>query len=294
MRILVAGALGEVGRSVSKALVREGHVVVPVSSRAPLAGSETLGLIQAGELIRKRQVDLLVVASSQGDHRGIVASGINTCEELAPVVSATGIPSVLLSTLRVLEGYSQPIAEDVTASPNSDYARANAANEALWLRESGSNGVVLRIANYFCIPQAIDSPQTRLLPWSLVTEACDSDAITVKSGPRTSREFVGDEDVARAIEVLARRRPESRICATLPGYVANLGELTSIVEEAFSIEGLPVPISSFGTQDTTPTSVIATWLAANGWTSTLSQAHIVESIRIWLRRYHCDSASPRT
>lgn len=284
MRILVAGALGEVGRSVSSSLEGEGHEVVPVSSRAPRAGSNALSLVQASELIRNRHVDLVVVASSQGDHRGVATSGINTCEVLAPVVSESGLPSVLLSTLRVLEGYAQSIHEGSPALPTSDYARANAINEKLWLQESGSRGSVLRVANYFCAPQAVDSPQTRLLPWSLVTEALVFGSITVKSGPGTSREFVNDTDVARAIQVLAAATPEAGICATLPGYPTNLDNLVTLVQKAFSEIGRPALESSFGVDNVTPTPVTASWLESQAWRSSLSQKEIVQTIVDWVRK----------
>lgn len=284
MRILVAGALGEVGRSVSSSLEGGGHEVVPVSSRALRAGSNAINLVQASELIRNRHVDLVVVASSQGDHRGVATSGTNTCEVLAPVVSKTGLPSVLLSTLRVLEGYAQSIHEDSPALPTSGYARANAINEELWLQESGPRGSVLRVANYFCAPQAVDSPQTRLLPWSLVTEALVSGSITVKSGPGTSREFVNDTDVARAIQVLASETPGAGICATLPGYSTNLENLVLLAQQAFSEIGQPVPDSSFGVDNVTPTPVTASWLESQGWRSTLTQKQIVQTIVNWVRK----------
>lgn len=284
MRILVAGALGEVGRSVSNSLESGGHQVVPVSSRAPRPGANALSLVQGCELIRNRQVDLVVVASSQGDHREAATSGINTCELLAPVVCESGLPSVLLSTLRVLEGYAHSIHEDAPAHPTSDYARANANNEKLWLQESGPRGSVLRVANYFCAPQAVDSPQTRLLPWSLVTDALVVDSITVKSGPGTSREFVSDTDVARAIQVLAAETPEARICASLPGYPTNLENLVSLVQRACSEVGRSAPDSRFGVDNSTPTPVTASWLESQGWESTLSDKEIVQTIVDWVRK----------
>jgi|GEM_PF-1045561 len=278
MRILMAGARGEVGRSVSEALTNEGHVVTPVSSRISHVGPPVLSLSQASDLIHHGEVDLLVIASSRGDHRGVAVSGTNTCEALTPAVSATGLPSVLLSTLRVLEGHTEATSEDAPASPTSDYARANALNEEIWLKDSEPSGSVLRIANYFCVPQGVNSPQNKLLPWSLMTEAVESGSITVRSGPRTSREFVSPSDVGQALLLLATDSPPSRICATLPGHVANMGDLVLDVKEAFSITGRPDPAASFGIEDVIPTQVSASWLAARGWTSTLDRAQIVRGI----------------
>jgi nucleoside-diphosphate-sugar epimerase len=278
MRILVAGALGEVGSSVSKALISAGHSLFPVSSRIAQVGSTAVSLAQASDLIYNNEVDLLVVASSRGDHRGIADSGTNTCEALTPAVSVKGLPSVLLSTLRVLEGHTESTSEDAPASPTSDYAQANARNEEVWLKESGPSGSVLRIANYFCVPQGVNSPQNKLLPWSLMTEAVESGSITVRSGPRTSREFVSPSDVAQAILLVAKDSPPSRICATLPGHLANMGDLVLDVKEAFSMNGRPDPVASFGIEDVIPTEVSASWLASHGWSSTLDRDQIVRAI----------------
>ena len=274
----MAGARGEVGLSLSEALTNEGHVVTPVSSRISHVGPPVLGLSQASDLIHHGEVELLVIASSRGDHRGVAVSGTNTCEALTPAVSATGLPSVLLSTLRVLEGHTEATHEDAPALPTSDYAQANARNEEVWLKESGPSGSVLRIANYFCVPQGVNSPQNKLLPWSLVTEALESGSITVRSGARTSREFVSASDVGRAILLLATDSPPLRICATLPGHVANMGDLVSDIKEAFSMAGRPDPIASFGIEDVIPTEVAASWLASHGWISTLDRTEIVRGI----------------
>lgn len=292
MRILMAGALGEVGLSVSEALTNEGHVVIPVSSRISLVGPPVLSLSQASDLIHDNEVDCLVIASSRGDHRGAAVSGANTCEALTPAVSATGLPSVLLSTLRVLEGHTEATHEDAPALPTSDYAQDNARNEEVWLKESGPSGSVLRIANYFCVPQGVNSPQNKLLPWSLMTEAVNSGAITVRSGPRTSREFVSPRDVGQAILLLATERPPSRICATLPGHLTNMGDLVSDVKEAFSMAGQPAPVARFGIKDAIPTQVSASWLASHGWKSTLDRAQIVHGMRSQLLHiYHGDKRS---
>lgn len=278
MRILVAGARGEVGSSVSNALIIAGHTVVPVSSRISQVGSTAISLTQASDLIYNSEVDLLVVASSRGDYRDANTSGTNTCEALVSVVSQTGLPAVLLSTLRVLEGYAYPIPEDASAFPTSDYAQANAGNEDLWLQESGPSGSVLRVTNYFCVPQGMNSPQSKLLPWSLVTEAGESGSITVRSGPKITREFVSQQDLGQAILLLATERPPSRICATLPGHVTNMEDLVSAVKEAYSMTGRPPPVANFGIEIPVPMMVNASWLASHGWASTLDRDQIVPAI----------------
>jgi nucleoside-diphosphate-sugar epimerase len=292
MRILMAGARGEVGLSVSEALTNEGHVVTPVSSRISHVGPPLLSLSQASDLIHNGEVDLLVIASSRGDHRGVAVSGTNTCEALTPAVSATGLPSVLLSTLRVLEGHTEATSEDAPASPTSDYAQANARNEEVWLKESGPSGSVLRLANYFCVPQGVNSPQNKLLPWSLMTEAVESGSITVRSGAGTSREFVSASDVGRAILLLATDSPPTRVCATLPGHVANMRDLVLNVKEAFSMTGRPDPLASFGIEDVIPTEVAASWLASHGWISALDRTEIVRGITSELLHNYSGNTQP--
>ena len=79
MRILVAGALGEVGRSVSIALVDSGHEVLPVSSRAPIRGtSDAIDLAAAVVAISEGRVDAVMSAAGRGDRRAAERTGLES------------------------------------------------------------------------------------------------------------------------------------------------------------------------------------------------------------------------
>jgi len=284
VRILVAGALGEVGRTLGRALVERGHAVVPASSRAADAGVALIDYRQAAELISNGGIDLLVNAAGRGDRRVAARTGQDATSTLGPVIKATGVPGVLISTTRVLEGSGAAPGESDPASPASDYARANAANEAAWLALTGIAGRVLRMANYFCAPSTRTAPQAELLPWSLVTEALESGRIEVRSGPGTTREFVSAHDVAAAVELLAPQRPPGGIVATCPGRLLRLADLVQASCQAYVDAGLPSPTATFGTVEPDQPVVHGTWLAQRGWRSTVDAPSVRACISEWLTR----------
>lgn len=284
MRILVAGALGEVGRTLVRALVERGHAVVPASSRAADLGPAMLDYRQAASLVGGGTIDLIVNAAGRGDRRPGSRTGHDATSALGPAAQTTGIPAVLISTTRVLEGARSSPREGDTPSPTTDYGRANAANEAAWLDVAGATGRVLRIANYFCAPSTRVAPQAELLPWSLVTEALDSGRIVVRSGPGTVREFVSAVDVAAAVELLAGDRPPGGIAATVPATVLRLDELVQATCLAFADVGRPTPTSSFGTQEPAQPACRGTWLAERGWSATVDAPSIRACIGDWLNR----------
>lgn len=283
MRILVAGALGEVGRTVAAALASGGHETVAASSRAPLAGPGVLTLEDAADLVASGRIDLVVNASGRGDWRPGDRPGTNSTDVLAPAIVASAVPAVLVSTLRVLEGYTGSASEDSPALVSSAYAKANAEGEDRWLSECGPSGCVLRIANYLCAPSGLHSPQAHLLPWSLVTEAWETGSIAIRSGPLTERVFVSATDVASALELLSSERPLSRICATVPGMLTTLADLVDMTGDAFIAAGLPRPEATFGTQSQSPWTMEPGWLSHHGWSCELNPVDLSGVIAQWLK-----------
>jgi nucleoside-diphosphate-sugar epimerase len=282
VRILVAGALGEVGRTLGRALAERGHVVVPASGRAADSDLATLDYAQAEALLGEGTFDLVVNAAGRGDRRPGARTGQDATSALGPAVRATGVPAVLVSTTRVLEGAHSSPQEGDPPSPTTEYGRANAANEAAWLDETGPAGRVLRMANYFCAPSTRVAPQAELLPWSLVTEALETGGIVVRSGPGTTREFVSARDVAAAVEVLAGERPASGIAATVPATVLRLEDLVQATCLAFNDVGRPTPTWSFGTHEPAQPVCRGTWLAERGWHATVDAPSIRACITGWL------------
>jgi nucleoside-diphosphate-sugar epimerase len=280
MRIVVLGALGEVGSAVSAALLDRGHRVIASSSRAPLVGlPDVLSTGDALTQLEQGAFDVVVNASGRGDRRGVERTGLSAAEALGGLPYLGGVPAILLSTTRVLEGRSGPLAEDDPASPTTAYGAANAANEIEWMSIDGTS--VLRLTNFFAAPTSVDSPQSLLLPWSLVTEAAATGHIEVRSDPAVSREFVSADDVAAAIEVLAASDERPRVCWTSPGARMRLGELAETVGAGLVAAGAEAPTCTFGTDEATQPDYPAGWLAEHGWSTTLDVVQMRTVISAW-------------
>ena len=286
MRILVAGALGEVGSSVAAALESRGHVVVRASSRAPIdAWPDVVDLARAAGLVRDGDVDAVVNAAGRGDRRAVERTGRDATAVLAPACSVGGVPSVLLSTMRVMEGHREDFTEDAAPAPLTPYAEANARNEQDWWREAGRGAGVLRITNYFCPPSGPDTPQSHLLPWSLVTEAVADGRIGIRSGPHLTKEFVGAEDVATAVLAVVVDSSHPAVVTTTPGTALSMQDLADCVVRALARAGRPMPSVTFG-QDSPPGPTCAPgWLHRVGWTGSLTKDAIEQSVTDWVLRW---------
>lgn len=283
---MVAGALGEVGRTVSAALTDVGHNVLPVSTRAPLSlDSAVLSVDAAAEMVES--VGLVVNCGGRGDRRPDERTGLQSTAVLAPAAAAAGVPSVLISTTRVLEGYDEEPPEWAQPRPLTPYARANAENEAQWLDLGGH--CVLRITNYFAAPSAATSPQSLLLPWSLVTEALASGRIGIRSGAELRKEFVSAKDVAAAAMLLAGAADAPPVVATAPGLSVSLRELAGTVAQAVEMTGRPCPEASFGPQGPQPHGCPPGWLAQHGWHTRLSLEEMTAVVADWIQRESGDA-----
>lgn len=283
MRVMLMGIRGEVGRTLGASLVARGHTVLGVSTRPVLQADAVLSLAEATAALRGGEVDLLVNCSGRGDRRVVERSGLDATAVLAPVLAERRIPAVLISTARVFEGYSGEIADDAPPRARTDYALANAEHERLWLELAGPSAHVLRMTNYFAPPETLTSPQASLLPWSLVTEALETDHIIVRSAEEVSKEFVSAGDVASAVELLVTAPDAPRICATTPGAVISLAALVGACQGAFADCGLEVPAASFGTDANAGMSLRPGWLAQQGWAGGLDESTIRRSVAGWLR-----------
>lgn len=285
MRIIVLGALGEVGSSISRALLAQGHEVVPVSARAPL-GSErgVISLSEAMEAISRGEADLVLNCSGRGDRRASERSGVDSTDYLAEAVAASGIPGVLLSTTRVLEGYSEDYSESSEPQATTPYALANADNEARWLASGAPRMHVLRITNFFCAPQSVDSPQSLLLPWSLVTEALEKGSIGIRSGASLTKEFVSASDVARAVTMIAGDPTAPPVCATVPGSPLSLRAQSEACQSALERIGRGGVDVSYGPDQPAGAACLPGWLAGTGWRGELTANLIVDEITAWLVR----------
>jgi nucleoside-diphosphate-sugar epimerase len=281
VRVLLAGALGEVGASLEQALEASRHEVVRMSARAPLDGRpDVVGISEALSLILSGDVSGIVNASGPGDRRSEARQADTASDEIVAAASRAGIPAVLLSTTRVLEGYQHPPEEDAVPSPLSSYARANANHENVWLRYP--NARVLRLVNFFGSPQGADSPQSKLLPWSLLTEGWATGYITVRSGRGAVKDFVDAAAVADAVELLFRSQAEPKVMATIPGVRISMEDLAQAVSAAVSATGRAEPLVSFGHDDAPASPPASGWLAGEGWKCRTTLPEMTEAMTRWL------------
>ena len=286
MRILLVGALGEVGQSLGAALRDLGNEVVPVSSRVLPHESGVLSVDAGIQLIESGGVGLVVHAGGRGDKRGGERNPLTITRRVGDACEAIGVRGVLISTVRVLEDARGPVLGCGPVDCHTDYARANAATEQEWLEAAPSQGYVVRLANYFCAPSSFDSPQTQLLPWSLVTEAVASGRINVRSAPTVVREFVSAEDAAVAICSVASASDPARISSTTPGHSLDLRQLTDLVGDAFEMTGRMRPDVMFGEDGSSGPTLQSDWLTAQGWSCTLTDEEVTNVVASWLSEHH--------
>jgi len=280
VRIVLAGALGEVGSSLRRALVNRGHEVFALSSRAPLSEHpDVLDLNQVRGLVQADAVDAIVNAGGPGDHRSRADSMSGWSQQLLD--ACRGVPAILISTTRVLEGFEHRPDEDASGRPLTPYGRANTEHEQMWLK--APHGRVLRLVNFFCPPTSIDSPQAKLLPWSLLLEGWETGHIGVRSREDTSKEFVDSDDVARAIEVMVAFEPSCRTVVAGPGAVVTLRDLGEASFSSCAKAGWPEVQASFGSESPSSSwSMAPGCLADHGWSSELTLERMTEEMTRWL------------
>jgi len=198
---------------------------------------------------------------------------------------------VLISTVRVLEDAIGPTTGSAVPDCHTDYALANAANEQEWWSVAPREGYVVRLANFFCAPSGEASPQTELLPWSLVTEALASGRITVRSAPTVVREFASAHDAAMAVLTVGQAADPARVTSTIPGCSMDLEQLSEAVGAAFEISGRLRPLVTFGDDEVSGPTLLSDWLAAHGWVCTVTPEEMTQVMGKWLSEQHSISRS---
>lgn len=281
MNIVVAGALGEVGSSLVSSLRLLGHEVTRATSRALLSDGEDLTHLSALDL---SGCDLLINAGGRGDLRPGTRTGLEATRSLVSKCEASGVRGILISTTRVLEGATGPINCDGPAFPITDYAKANAALEEAWLVGKGLQ--VLRLSNLLILPQRQGSPQSRLLPWSLVREALGTGHIHIRSSPDTTRDFVTCQDVVSAVSMMATEDASPRVTSSIPGTRISIGEMVSSVIAAFERQSREIPSASFGTTRGMQPMIMPGWLSQRGWVSEVTLEALTDSVTAWLAAFY--------
>lgn len=281
---MLAGATGEVGASLRRGMEERGHSVVPLTSRAELVGRGGLKSVDEGlALLTNGHLEALVNASGPGDRRDAGREVLPASERLAAAAGAAGVPAVLISTLRVCEGFDGPLADDAPAMPTSPYGRSNLEHESVWLEYP--TALVLRMANYFCEPLERDSPQSHLLPWSLLLEGWETGHIGVRSSPQATKAFVSDADVVTALEVVMSGQVNElfgHCLATVPGVSFTMEELTGVSRAVLRDVNLTCSASFGPSDETVILSSRQGWLARQGWRASVASNEMHERMRSWL------------
>ena len=294
MRIALAGALGEVGSSLCHALLNRGHDVLHISSRQDIAtDSEIMSVSAAAQRISDGAIDVVVNAAGPGDRRVLERNVLEPAQQLADAAQRAGIPAILISTVRVLEGYSNAPLEDAPPSPETVYAQRNTELEEEWMLRSTAS--TLRMANFFGAPKNPHSPQTDLLPWSLLREGWQTGEIRVRSGAQAMKEFVDANDVARAIETLVESGVFGVRVATSPGVRLTMAQLATASADACHTFGIDVS-SFFGSDNSSAEPPRATWLTQHGWHCQLTLGEMTRIMTAWLVEWGRDMprVSPTT
>lgn len=289
MRIVVIGALGEIGAHVHHALEQLGHTVIPSTSRPKMATGGVVDVRLLPDMLSMGDVDAVVYASGPGDHRKD-REWQSTLRNTLAGLSAAPVPSILLSTIRVMEGATTDFVDDAPVAPSTQYGRANALCEALWLESAPSHRSVLRLANVFARPVHRHSPQAQLLPWSLIEEVRQTSQLHVRSGAGAVKSFVDPSDIARGL-LLMLKSGSPTITTTAPAFEVTLGELSAMVVRAFREVAQKEVHLSFGADEPEKPRCSESWLAGQGWRSGLGLDIIDHEIRGWIQDLGRSSSS---
>ena len=283
MHIVVLGGAGEVGSAVAAHFAMHDHTVTKVSSRPIMAQQGFLSIDDAAGIICAKKVSLVVNASGPGDIRGSNDAWISRASAVAQACRASRTPSVLISTTRVMEGYEQDYEENDPPQPRTEYGRGNALSEALWLEHAGDQATVIRATNVFLEPSYRDSPQTRLLPWSLVLEGVERGEIVIRSSRSSIKYFISIADLCSAIETVHQTQQNPRVVVTTPAISLTLSQLTDIAQRAIQ-NTLGWDISArFGIDETRALRCESGWLHEHQWESKLDPCLLQARMESWLK-----------
>ena len=283
MHIVVLGGAGEVGSAVAAHFAMHDHTVTKVSSRPMMAQHGFMSIDDAARLVCTNKASLVVNASGPGDIRGSNHAWISRASAVAEACQASKTPSVLISTTRVMEGYEQDYEENDPPRPRTEYGRGNALSEAFWLEHAGDRATVIRATNVFLEPSHRDSPQTRLLPWSLVLEGVERGEIVIRSSRSSIKYFISIADLCSAIEIVHQTQPIPRVVVTTPAISLTLSQLTDIAQRAIQ-NTLGWDISTrFGSDEAKARRCESGWLSEHHWESKLDPCLVQAGMESWLK-----------
>ena len=284
-RVLVLGGLGQVGQAIVGAL-READRTVTVASQRMRPSDENALVVSvdtALQLLSRNEFDLAIYASTPGDYRKCVTSGPDSLRATAVACAMAKVPAVLISSTRVLEGYRIPISEGAEPLPSTAYGKRNALAEHEWQSISKDHLKVLRVSNAFLSPTpGVNSPQEKLLPWSLIDEGLVAGHIRFVTRHDSYRVFVSGKDIGEACLLLALSSGHVGPLATLPGMQITNADWYRMVQRIWPGVLGAAPTVEFGEELSTGARITASSLKDLGWKSSLTWDHIDQAASRWL------------
>jgi nucleoside-diphosphate-sugar epimerase len=205
MKILVTGAGGFLGGSVTRHASRRGHQVARVD-RALLGSADALA-----HLIEAEAPDVVLHAAGTASVAASIASpgddfagSVVTWEALLEAVRRSGRrPVVVLPSSAAVYGdpASLPVREDAPARPISPYGFHKLCCETLADAYAACFGLDVIVARLFSV---FGPAQRRLLVWEIYAQlAGPGEAVALAGTGRETRDFLHVDDVAEALIRLA-------------------------------------------------------------------------------------------
>lgn len=264
-------------------MATRGHEIVPVSRRRVSREEGVVSVTTALSMVASGRCDLIINAATRGSVSTDPEPEVSLCRRIAFAAAMSETPTILISSTRVLEGYSEAVDEAAKCRPATRYAKTNALCEYAWLKVPNQRATILRATNLFFSPTSRWSSQNSLLPWSVLREAVGLPSLVFNSGPESTRTFISIADLVDAILRIATSPPESRICCSLPGLTINLRRLSYLIGTALAATtGTENTNVQFGEGASHPADIRASWLSTQGWTSRLGYEEITREMIKWL------------
>jgi len=241
-RVLVTGATGFIGRSVTARLTSDGVAFTGLGSAdGDVADRATLGRLKGGKYARVVHLaGRSFVPDSWTDTAGFMRTNVGGTESVLEFCRESGAALVFVSGYVYGSSKRQPIREDTPPNPNNPYARSKYLAENSCRSCHERHGVPVTVLRPFNVYGPGQGP--RFLVPSILRQVRDGSAIEVHDlAPR--RDWVYVDDVAAAI-VAAARGPRG-----FEVYNIGSGASTSVEELIRRIQavcGTALPVRVIG------------------------------------------------
>jgi UDP-glucose 4-epimerase len=253
--ILITGASGQIGRSVSEILRNNARQILPIDIE-PEAGSGVFGcdlrsedelarLLENGQI--RTVIHLAGVLPSAFERNPLDGADVNLNGTLTLMRQAAeaGVTRFVFSSSMSVYGTTpshRPLTEDDPAAPDDSYGASKRAIELIGealSRKCGVQFVSLRIARV--VGPGVKKSSSR---WrSQIFDGSKQEAIKIPFSPEAMLSLVYVEDVAHMMITLADARTANRSFYNTPAEIWRAEELKKTIEE---LRGIPVYLERGG------------------------------------------------